>query len=261
MTVEVPEYGGCLWPVDSACFTDAWDGYPEAVKDRALALASSTLVRLTGGRVGNCPITVRPCSARVCRNYFPPDSVQPQFLPLNWGGVWMNVCNFGECIVDCEVPLPAPVGRIDEVKVDGAVIPATDYRVDGNRLVWTAVGECPFPDTQDLRLNDDAVGTFSVTYLNAYPVDSNGAYAAGILAAEYAKACTGGKCRLPTGVTSVARAGVTYEISSGAFPDGFTGIREVDTYIALWNPKTLSHSSRVWYPGMNTPRTTTIPGA
>ena len=34
---------------------------PPEVQDRAPGLASATLRRLTGYRVGGCPITVRPC--------------------------------------------------------------------------------------------------------------------------------------------------------------------------------------------------------
>ena len=71
-----------------------------------------------------------------------------------------------------------------------------------------------------MTLADTEPDTFSVTYLNGYPVDGLGAYAAGVLAMEFAKACTGGKCRLPAGVTSVARQGVSLQIATGAFPAG-----------------------------------------
>lgn len=258
----IPAYGGCLWPMDPACRTDEWTALDETVKDRALALASSTLQRLTGGRVSNCPIKVRPCKPG---SYAYQTHMIPQYgVPFQPGmdalGQWINTgcCSAAncECQVACEVMLPAPVGRVDEVRVDGAVVDPAYYRVDGSRLVWTAGGDCGWPATQDLSRSDAEQDTFSVTYLNAYPVDSLGAYAVGILALEYAKACVGNKCRLPAGVTNISRQGITMEVASGAFPGGLTGIREVDSFIAIWNPGGMVRQASVWSPDMHTPRVT-----
>lgn len=241
----------CDWPTDPTCFPDEWESLDPDLKQRSISLASKTLQRLTGGRVSNCPVTIRPCAPRCgCGLAYQPYG-DPTFTPLNMGGVWTNACGHVDCgcTVLCEVILPAPVGRVDEVKIDGAVLPGTDYRVDGNRLVYTGAFDCPFPATQNLALDDTEDDTFSVTYLNAHEVDENGAYAVAVLAYEYAKACAGNSCRLPTGVTSIARQGITMEIASGAFPGGLTGIREVDAFIMLWNPGALSHGAKVWAPG------------
>ena len=263
MTVTPPDppAAGCPWPVDPACFGDDWDALEESVKDRSLALASSTLNRLTGYRVGGCPVTVRPCKAG-CLGL----SYQPAFWDMAgaWGaggfwphiegGVWVNSCGCQTdcaCEALCEIALPAPVGRVDEVKVDGDVVDPGDYRVDGNRLVWVGAQECPWPVCQDMTKADTEPGTFSITYLNSLPVDTLGAYAAGVLAMEFAKACTGAKgCRLPSGVTSISRAGISMEITSGAFPGGLTGIREVDTYIAFYNPTPIRQAPQVWSPDL-----------
>jgi hypothetical protein len=245
----VPEYGGCLWPVDVNCFEDEWYNLDLLVRDRALALASSSLRRLTGYRVGVCPITVRPAPAKgAC--FVPYDGPSMAFHPgINVNGNWMNNCHW--CASDnlCSVVLPAPVGRVDAVKIDGVVIAPTLYRVDnGNELVWMGDGDCPFLGTQDMSLSDDEVGTWSVTYLNAYPVDSTGAYAAGVLAMEFALACSNSDaCRLPDNVTSIVRQGIAMEIRPGMFPDGMTGLREVDAYIALWNPRG-QQPATVWSP-------------
>jgi hypothetical protein len=101
-----------------------------------------------------------------------------------------------------------------------------------------------------VALSDTEPGTMSVTYLNAYPVDSIGAHAAGVLAMEFARACTKGKCRLPKGTRSVARQGVVYDIEPGLFPDGFTGIQEVDAFIAMWNPQARTSGSRIYSPDL-----------
>jgi hypothetical protein len=257
MSVTVPEYTGCLWPVDPACLDGQWEDYTEEIQNRALALASETLHRLTGYRVGGCPLTLRPVTSdTTC----PPHPIYAygngSFNPfINQFGQWVNACGITK---HCEVDLPAPVGRVDEVKVSGVVLTPTDYRIDnGHLLTWQGAGPCPWSEalTQDPTAPDTDPNTMSVTYLNAYPVDGLGAYAVGILAMEYAKACVGtGKCRLPATVTAVTRGGVSYEVASGAFPDGFTGIREVDTFISLWNPQALRQRSSVWSPDIAQPR-------
>ena len=260
---EVPAYGGCQWPVDPACYTEEWNALSTDVQDRSLSLASATLQRLTGNRVGNCPIKVRPVALRAAC-YIPApmfDPMQP-FLPsIDMRGQWVN--NVGQPSSDpARISLPRPVGRVDEVKVNGSVLDQTQYAVeDGGVLVWTGGGASPFPLQQDLTLDDDQPGTMSVTYLTAYPVDAMGAYAVGVLALEFAKACTNGKkCRLPEGVTSIVRAGVAFTITPGLFPEGYTGIREVDAFISLWNPNGMKQAPSVWWPNRNRPHLNTAGG-
>lgn len=250
-------YTGCEWPIDETCLPDEWAVLDESLQTRALALASNTLQRLTGYRVGGCPITVRPCKQECGASGYRfgyPHSNYGWFNPyIDASGSWHNGCGCKQdcsCTVLCQVDLPAPVGAVYEVKVDGVVIDPSDYKLYGTLLTWIGEGDCPWPVCQDLALADTEEGTFSVTYLNSYPVDGLGAYAAGILAWEYAQACSGGACRLPAGVVAVTRQGVTYEVNSGAFPDGFTGIREVDAYIALWNPNAIQRETTVWTPSM-----------
>lgn len=66
------------WPIDLACSAEEWARYSESVQERAKALAVQTIRRLTGYRVGGCPVKVRPCS-RYYRNRFSP-----------WGEPWMT---------------------------------------------------------------------------------------------------------------------------------------------------------------------------
>lgn len=242
-----PGYSGCLWPLDSGCLGTEWDAFPEDVQARAHALASSTLRRLTAYRVGVCPITVRPMT-KVGRCLIPEMSYAGNFLPfIGIDGVWRNqVCSGSPC----EIELPAPISRIDSILIDGVeVYDPADFRIDNERLlVWQGDGDCPFPATQDINKPDTAPGTFSITYLNAYPVDAMGAVAAGTLAVEFAKACAGKGCKLPKGTTAVVRRGITIEVTPGMFPDGFTGLQTVDAYIALWNPAGLSRGPTVWSP-------------
>lgn len=259
-TVPVAVASGCPWPVDAACFEDSWEGLDDDVKERSVAMASATLHRLTGYRVGGCPVKVRPCRRSCWEVGFPSyyDMLSygsgVSFWPhIDQHGMWVNSCGCGprDCSCDvngCRVTLPSPVGSVTEVKVDGDVMSPSAYTLSGSDLLWAGTGDCPWPTCQNLALPDTADGTFSVTYLNSHPVDTLGAYAAGVMAMEFAKACTGGKCRLPSSVTAVVRQGVSFEIMSGAFPDGLTGIREVDTYLAMWNPGRLRQQTAVWSP-------------
>jgi len=105
-----------------------------------------------------------------------------------------------------------------------------------------------------MALPDTEENTFSVTYLNGWPPDAMAEYAAGVLAMEFAKACMGGKCRLPATVSAVSRQGVQFEAVAGRFLERTTGIREVDAWIALWNPGWMRERSQVWFPGQRYPR-------
>lgn len=246
MSITPPEYGGCPWPMDEACKTEEWDAIPLPLRDRSLALASSTLERLSGYRVSNCPITVRP--------------QQTDGYCGLWSGNHWRILHPTLSSIDYArepqrgIRLPAPVGPVSQVKVDGNIIDPTKYHVERNLLIWHSEEPNPFPNDQNLDRPDTEMGTFSVTYLNAYPVDSLGAYAVGVLALEFARACgSGKKCRLPDSVTSIVRQGVTMEIRTGTFPDGTTGIREVDAWIGLWNPGNLKRAVQVYSP--DRPRT------
>lgn len=235
------------WELDRSCCSE-WDNYPQATQDRADALAMGTLRALTGYRVGGCPITVRPCRSR-CSSAIDSLMFGWNAMPVNWSGSWFNCMCLGPtcgCGALCEIELPGPVGDIEEVLVDGVALAPSAYRVDDARRLVRIDGQC-WPDCQDLAKDITEVGTFAVTYTQGVMVDELGLYAAGLLACEYVRACSGGKCRLPSGVTDLSRQGVNMRIE--AFPSGLTGIREVDAYITIHNPNRLTQPSQVWIPG------------
>jgi hypothetical protein len=224
------------WPMDSGCFDAAWDAYSNEIQARAVTLAAATLRRLTGYRVGDCAIIARPSPQSSSCATMPYGS--GPFVPSNFGGTWTNSIAVNRNPKD--LTLPAPVARLDEVKIDGVVQDLDDFVVYNRRIV-TYVGaddDFVWPATQRFDRDDDQEDTFSVTYLNSYPVDANGAYAAGLLALEFAKACDGDKkCKFPSNVSTIVRNGITVDVISGSFLDGQTGIREVDIYTAGWNTK------------------------
>jgi hypothetical protein len=256
MTVTPADLPDYCWPVDEGCCTE-FSSYDEDVQERSKALAVQTLRMLTAYQIGGCPVTLRPCRAACLPGYAYPGAAWT--TPYISGGDWLNVV-CGTCIGDCscsalqQISLPLPVGRVDRVAVDGLTLPESSYRLDPpGWLVRTDGGT--WPTCQDLSKADTEVGTMSVTYLNAVEPDGLAAYAAGVLACEFAKACSGAKCRLPSGVTEISRRGITMTIPAGMFTDGLTGIREVDTFVLAYNPYLQKMPSTVWSPDQRVQRT------
>lgn len=253
------------------------DPVVEAQMKRSEALAWMTLAALTADQIGTCPITVRPCKAG-CNigggtwMTAPVDASgrfagvlagrMTPFAPfVNGQGSWVNSCGCGisdcSCTALCEAILPGPVGDVLEVWLHGAVLDPSAYRIDnGDRLVRTD-GDC-WPLCQDMTQNAHGDDAFSVTYYRGVAPDVVTLWAAGELAVEYFKACRNDKsCRLPAGVRSVTRQGVSFEIQTDLFTDGRTGIREVDALVARLNPFRLRMAPVIATPQSRRPRMTT----
>lgn len=266
----LPDLPDACWAVDTTCIPN-WDAvdpedpelpyYSDADKARAISLAGQTMRLLTGYRIGGCPITVRPCKAGCSdptwRTY--PPGGGGVWQPVNMGGSWLNVaCGCGgsgcSCTTVQEVRLYGQASAVTLVKIDGMTLDLTAYRLDpGGRLVRTD-GQA-WPACQDMNAPDTEPGTFSVTYSPGGVVDGLGAWAAGILAAEYVEVCATGKCNLPDTVSQIVRNGVTMTLTPGAFPDGKTGLRAVDSYLESVNPNGLKAAPMVWSPDIARPRT------
>lgn len=251
-------YDVCPWDIDPGCFEDEWEAnFDDAIQERSIALASSTLQRLSGYRVGNCTTLLRPCSSRIgCSALMPRYTYwrgHPEWIsPYNWAGTWYNGCgcvglNCGHTAVNT-VWLPEPMGGVVTVKINGAaLVEGTDYWVQGHALI--AIAPQVWPLTQDLSLPDTETNTFSIEFYNCHRPDGEAAYACAALALQYARACSGkGKCELPSQVTNIVRQGVTFSLPTGSFPNGETGIRSVDAWIALWNPKHRVTGPQVYIP-------------
>lgn len=247
--ITLPDLPTQCWPIDHGCCDD-FDTYPPDVRARADALAVQTMRMLTGYSVGACPVVLRPCSMNCVSNSLAWYSVGGTFYPhIDTLGRWVNSCGCTyscSCTVLSTILLSGPVGSIVEVKQDGVIVPTTAYRLDGNRLVRLD-GEV-WPACQDMAAADTEVGTLSVKVVMGAAVDALGAYAAGRLACEYAKACVGKKCALPSNATNVTRQGITVDLTADAFPAGLTGIREVDLVIQRYNPNKLRIPPAVYSP-------------
>lgn len=165
-------------------------------------------------------------------------------------------------------PVPYSVHSMVQVEVDGAgwmtVHSASDQMSSPEEVNTIDLNGPPttppttlFYQTDDPAAPNDSAGTFFVSYWRGVAPNSMLLYAAGVLATEFFKACRGDDCRLPSGVTSVSRMGISYTIASGLFEGGRTGIREVDAVIGIYNPYALTAPPVATSPDMRPARMTT----
>ena len=145
-----------------------------------------------------------------------------------------------------------PVRQITEVKIDGDVLDPTEYGlwkwrylVRKNDGIW--------PRCQNLSLDDTEDGTWSVSYTYGLDPPITGQLAAQELACELYRACSGGDCSLPKGVTRVVRQGVVIEklaFAAWGLQDGIwkTGLTRVDAFLNWANPRKISRRATIWSP-------------
>lgn len=247
------------WRVDvgglSTAAQTAWNSATDAQRQHAAQLAVVSLRGLTGGAVEPCAYVVRPCQARCT----PPTW---QVYPLGWrsgapwrpaldSGVWINI-RCGYCDSDCCHHTLASLRlegatSIDSVWVGGAALDPSAYALRDQRLI--RLDGTPWPRCQNLEAVREESDTFEVRYRGRVP-GATGEAAAGRLASEFLAALTGGTCQLPSTTTMVARQGVTSAKVAGTFPDGLTGLRDVDAWTMAVNPHKLKAPSEVLNPDL-----------
>lgn len=254
----------CSWgTLPVSCCQEFWDTLTPAEQATASEVATYVLWSATGRRYGLCPVTVRPCGRHPCD-----DSIggwfwdYGQFLPYIVDGEWFNcgcpdVCT---CGARCRIYLPGPVGSITQVLMDGAVVDPSTYRVDDGRwLARIGDGNC-WPNHQDFQLSAGD-GTLFVTYTRGDEVPAAILGAAGLYACEWAKACRGLDCQLPSRVVTLNRQGTTFQMTDidALLSRGFTGIQAIDQVIAADNPTQVPYRMRLLSPEAPRLVTTTWP--
>jgi hypothetical protein len=256
------------WPLISCSGADGCDHLANLNSDlRAVfeTAAVEYLWRWSGRRFGLCETTIRPC-AEDCGSWstFRGWAGSPAGYPIGAGGFvngmypiisggnWFNVicgrCNSQRC--GCPdlstIVLPGPVNSVTAVYIDGDLLDPAAYRLDN--LGLSRIDGDTWPKCQDMAhpaIPDESPGespdladfsdTFAVVYQRGVPVPAGGQLAAGTLACELAKRCSGDKsCRLPKRATMVVREGVTVQLPSDAelFRTGALGIEEIDFFLA-----------------------------
>lgn len=249
-------HGPCsLWitGTDVADCCDADVGSETDLLDDVAEMASFLLYDLSGRRFnGICQRTVRPCR--------------------NLCGCWDGELYLGAscdaptcgCNTESRIRLDGyPVREIVSVKIDGEVIDEDTYRLDENRYLLRLHDAGPpvvpqtWPGCQNIALDDDHEGTFSITYTYGVAPPALARRAAAQLACELLKACPGtaGECALPNKVTRVVRQGVTIEKIiplAELLKEGATGLQIVDAFLAavskgpkrrpaVWSPDVQPH--------------------
>jgi hypothetical protein len=230
---------------------------------------------LTGRQFGDCPITVRPCGQQAGQTYrtygvwtdgYYDGSIGPNWTPyVDIGGAWRNCgcASACSCAPSSQVRLAGPVTAITEVRVNGAVVPAGDYRVDLADGMYWLVGQNGrvWPDCQDFNQPANGPNTFQVTYTRGPALPAEGPQQVGKLACEYAKLCKSMDCRLSSAAVSVTRDGVSYQIvtADDLISKGFTPLAEINVWIRAVNPYGLTQRPRVFSFDDDQPRVTVIP--
>jgi len=261
----------CSWIIDPSCNQVLWDATDPAMQANAAAFATDVLWAATGRQYSACPMTVRPCLNAFGEwgwfRYWEGGvfGVGGGWIPFIWDGQWFNGCGCGNSGPFCCEPrrltqalLLGPVAAVTNVTIGALVVPPASYRIDDAQwLVRTDGGQ--WPTEQDLNEDAGAVNTWSVSYLRGTDVPKPLLNAAGTLAIEFIKACTGGECRLPNRVTSIIRTGVqmTFVDPTTLLEKGFTGLEEVDLLIRSYNPTGLAKRLRLFSPDVERNRITT----
>jgi hypothetical protein len=225
------------------------------------AMAARHLYRWTGSRFAPCPVTIRPCRSD-CRSVGQVLNFNGQYgHPLMWPGFGCACGGQDSCSCNniCQIELTGPVLAVDEIWIDGVLLPPTAYRVDNGKYLVRIDGEC-WPECNDLSKpymvvpdgpGEEAVlGTWAVTYRHGLPIPAGGAEVAGLLACEIAKAiCNDKSCALPTRVREISREGITIAMLDDftGLSEGMTGLWLVDSWIMTNRPGRPSHFS-VWSP-------------
>lgn len=235
----------CTWPIDRSCLPEAATPEERVKQRHAEDLAVSVLWALSGRQFGQCPVIARPCP-QACSTSS--GMYGPGWFPVFDDGQWRNLtCSCpGSCTASgpTVVHLPGPVGEVLSVNVGGIELDEAAYQLEGGRLYRTDGAQWP---RQDLNAPSGSDGTWTVTYTRGVPVPPGVGVLVGLLTKEFLAACSGGKCRLPRRVQSVARQGVSYTMVDPAdiYAAGKTGLSEIDLWLAAVNPTALQQRPTV----------------
>lgn len=246
-----------LWISPDDCCSPATDATADQRLVAATA-ASEFMWAHTGRRYGIGIDTVRPCRTRTGGpSRFDLPSTD-RFIATGPMAFFHGTCGCSRpsdcgCRQKDHIRLPRDrVRQILEVKVDGEVISADQYRLRRPNRLYRLDGT--WPCCQDLALEDDEEGTWSVRYQFGRPVPAIGLIAARRLACEYLKALVDDPtCRLPGNARSVTARGISVDLGR-LLDQGVIGLFEVDAAFeslgkderaSAWSPELDGRAVRV----------------
>ncbi|HOY81252.1 MAG TPA: hypothetical protein PLB92_03860 [Rhodoglobus sp.] len=133
-----------------------------------------------------------------------------------------------------------PIISIVELRIDGAVVPTSEYWLSGTKLVPLRDGEFWPRPAQDMNLAYDAVGTWSIKLMIGRVPPELLLIAAAELACNVASMCYGKPCDVPQNAVSVTRDGVTIRLDTG-----FNAIQSVKMALDAFGCKAKTRRSRI----------------
>jgi hypothetical protein len=243
-------------------------GFDAALLLDCLQAASDILFDLSGRQyAGACSDTVRPCArsvsvdgGRPLTGGYGPGS--GGWSPGGGGSTW-GFCSCQTSVRSGCNSLPEitlgvyPVTAVTQVKVDGAVVDSSLYRVDDNRwlvgLTNPVTGvQQTFPCCQRMDLPTTEKDTFEVAvdYGTAPPV--LGKLACAELACQLSmafKPSQGGDCQLPQHITQLTRLGETMTVLDPlSFKDGLLALPFCGGFLKSVNPYGIARRATVLSP-------------
>lgn len=219
-----------------------------AISGIAVTMATEILWAKSGRQFDSCSLTLRPCRKDCYGGSWPFGGSWLMYgdqwpYPYNYAGQWFNA-GCGGCPGDCsctvlhKVELPMYVSSITQIKIDGAVLAPSAYKIMDYRTLLRVDGS-EWPRCNDLNLADTELNTWSIELVVGTTVPTLGRYAVGELAREIALACAGdSNCKLNPAVQQVTRQGITMQFldPNAMFADGKIGLYWSDLFISTYNP-------------------------
>jgi hypothetical protein len=262
------------WPIywGDLC-SDFVSAASPTVTGYAATTATHILWSLSGRQFGTCPVVLRPCRESCWEGQgggylgsyaYPWSSYGGPLASAGWDASYWFPLGCGSCVrgsCSCntvsQVWLPARVNDVTAVKVDGAALPGTSYRLDDNQFLVRTDGSL-WPRCNDLNKDDTAVGTWSVAADYGITVPDSGRFAMGEMVCQILRALSNEDCQLPQNVVRLVRQGVTVDFPpiQALLKEGRTGLYLVDLFLTAVNPNGLDQRARVYSVDRMTPRRT-----
>lgn len=231
---------------------DTFTNLPAETQQQVIDTTAFVLWSLSGRRFGQETGTVRPVQPMppIPTNVRRFGQGRSAFDMEPFGVPALSALMFGPRIT--AIRLRGPISEIEQVMVNGEVIPPEAYttvgadqllRIDGGG--WPAYQSIASPATE--------IGTFAVTYTWGAPLPPSGQAAAALYACELAKARVGDEtCQLPERVTKISREGIDVQFldPTDFITEGRTGIPAVDQWLKAVNPYNQPAPADVWSPDL-----------
>lgn len=207
----------CSWSVDpESCGLKDFDP-TSPVFTGAVSAASSIMTRLSAYTVGTCETEIRPLNiCRRCRKW----------------------CCGGTDSIRLSGPFQIPVWDVANVRLGATDYDRTSWRFDRESKMLYRVPPEVWPTHDEKWSNAGEGEAFVVDAIIGVPPDPWAMDVASRLVKELVLSCTGGKCRLPSNVTTVTSSGITVQLRD----------REINTFIpelGAWMNAVNPHGARL----------------